>query len=236
MRRLIRADLRRFFSKPGFYLLIIFLIVETLFITYGETAAEQIEELHGQVNFWTVLVCFLTFNTLYGDEARTGFMATAIGRGHSRAKIVVSKLITASIVLFISVLIAFATSLLMNSDPELAVSERQNCFLFLFMLYAFLKGVGYMAIASLFLFSSGSIALGIAALVTCSVFGVVLYTVQTDYLIPVYDICYDGLLEKSYTVFHGGAFGWQIIPAVIIYILGSVYLTVKSFEKRELEL
>ena len=87
MRRLVSADLKRFFRRPSFYVLIVFLFLEILFITEGETAAEQIEELQGQIHFCIVTACFLIFHILYGDEFRTGFMINSIGRGYSRAKI-----------------------------------------------------------------------------------------------------------------------------------------------------
>lgn len=237
MRRLVSADLKRFFRRPSFYVLIVFLFLEILFITEGETAAEQIEGLQGQIQFCIVTACFLVFHILYGDEFRTGFMINSIGRGYSRAKIVISKLVSSAVILFLVTLTAYLAALILNMDEELAVTARENSFLFLYMLYTFLKGIGYMAVGALFLFSSGSLAAGVVALVICSIFlDGILSMIQSELFIPVYDICYDGLLDKSYAVFQAGAFGWQIIPAFIVYICGLVFITVLIFNKKELEL
>ena len=237
MRKLVRADIRRFFAKPGFYILTVLFILEMVLMVEGETAAEQIEQLRYQIRFGIIVFCFLIFHTLYGDEFRTGFMVTAIGRGYSRAKIVISKLIASAIILLTVTLIAYAAALCLNSFAGLGISVRQNLFLLLYMVFSLLKGIGYIAIAALFLYASWSMAVGIVALVLMSVFGGgILENIQSRFYIPVYDICYDGLLEKSFVIFQAGDFGWQIIPAIAVFVCGTVYINISIFNKKELEL
>ena len=54
--------------------------------------------------------------------------------------------------------------------------------------------------------------------------------------LPIYDLSLDGLLDASYAAFSAGGLGWQILPALVIYIGFVVWLTVRRFNKKEIDL
>ena len=73
-------------------------------------------------------------------------------------------------------------------------------------------------------------------LVLLAVSRMTLMILQKKFTIPIYDYSFDGLLDKSYSKFALGNFGWHIIPAIVIYIGGVVLITALLFKKKEIDL
>ena len=238
MRNLIRGDLRRILRKPGFYILI---VLELFLILSGKkagTAAEQIENAKMYMNVVGLLAISIpVFLGVYADEMKSSTMISVIGRGLSRKKLILAKLIDAAILILAYYGIAFLAAFLKNTSANLAVTPKQNAFLLLYCLFCALKGIGFFALASFVVFASWSSAGGMLVLVICIMFSnLFLNAAQERTKLPVYNISFEGLLDSSYAAFSAGNPGWQILPAILLYVCGIVFLTFLVFNRREIDL
>ena len=237
MIRYIRADLRRCLRKKGFYGLILFLMLITSVGGLEENAVDQIEKMKGVAGgFVLILASIGIFINVYGDEWRAGTMITVIGRGLSRGKVIIAKLISTTVLLVIALGFCYPVAVFINVAVDIGVTPRQNFFLFIYYIYVLIRGIGYFAFTSMVLFSSWSVATGMVTLMFLTALAkLILQGVQENMHLPVYDIYLDGLMEQSYNAFVVGGVGWQIIPAVI-FILGAIYISIRLFERKELDL
>lgn len=238
MRLLIRADLRRVLRKPGFYVLIVLTLVLFAFRKPEGIAAEYFDSTKMTLeNIGLPLLCIPIFLAVYGDEFKSGTLQCVIGRGLSRSKVVIAKLLDAAILLAAAMAAMFLVVFLRTSFSSLAVTARQNLHFLYFCIICVLRGVGYMALSSLVMFLTWSAAAGTVTLVVCSMLsGFFLKAVQDWSHLPLYDLSYEGLLNASCTAIQAGSFGWQLIPALVIYLGGVVWLNIVIFNRKELEL
>lgn len=237
MKKVIRADLRRILRKPKFYILMVIHLVLLIALVTGNTAAEMIENEKYYLGLLGIFVVFIpTFLGLYSDEIKSGNLINLIGRGLSRRKIIIAKIIDAAIIYLAYFTIAFIGLFIKNSLVGLAITPRQNLFLLVFCLSSVLRGVGFSALASLLVFATWSPALSMTVMIIVLPFSkLILERVQDKINLPIYTASFEGLLDSSYASFQAGSFGWQLIPA-LIYLCVVVFLTVLIFNRKELEL
>ena len=238
MIRLIRADLRRIFKKRSFNIMLILALLILFMRPRQETAADQIESIKNYMNsVGMMFVCVTAFLGVYADEIRTGSMIGVIGRGMHRRKVLLAKLIEAGIILLLFYGAAYLLAFLDNESAALGVTRRQELFLLIYCLYTVIRGIGLLALASLISFVTWNASGGMTILVMCLlVWNLFLKIVQDKLMLPVYDLSFDGLLESSFTSFSAGYFGWQILPAVLIYVVGVAALSAFLFQRKELDL
>ena len=106
-----------------------------------------------------------------------------------------------------------------------------------YCLFTVIKGVGFFALSSLIAFAAWSHGAGILILMfLSSLSGLILKTVQGLTMLPFYDLSFSGLLEASFNGFNAGNFGWQLIPAVLIYVVGVTALSMHLFNRKEIDL
>ena len=238
MRKMIRADLGRVLRKPAFYILIIFALVLVCIRKPAETAADQIETMKTVMG--PILLFFVSipiFLGVYSDEFKSGSMINIIGRGLSRKKVIIAKLIDVAIILLAIYSVAYIIALIKNAAAGVNVTTRQNLLLLVYCLFLILRGVVLFAIASFVVFTTWSAAGGMTILIlTITLAKLSLKLCQEKTSIPVYDMSFDGLLDSSFAGFSAGNFGWQIIPALLIYLCGIVFLTSLIFNRKELDL
>ena len=238
MRKMIRADLRRVLGKPSFYIINVLTLIAFTFFTKGQTASEMVasvkEYIHGIVLFSAGITAFMG---IYSDEIKSGFVINLIGSGYSRRKVIIAKLIDAAILISSVFSVAYIICLIKNMTAGLGISPKQNLFLLIYFLYCLILGIGFFALASLVVFVFWSASFGMIILLFEIVLSkIILNAIQEKFTIPIFDISFEGLLNSSYAAFSAGNFGWQIIPAVLIYICGIVFLAVVLFKRRELYL
>lgn len=238
MRNIVRADLGRIFRKPSFYVFVVLTLIYLATREPADTAADQIEYLKNYLDFTMLFAISIpVFLGVYSDDFKNGSIINGIGKGLSRKKVVFAKLIDVAAVLTIFYSAAFVVALIKNMTAGIAVTPKQNLALLLYCLFCVLRGVGFFSFASLVLFLTWNPSGGMATLLillACARLG--LGIVQNKFNIPVYDWSFDGLMEKAYARFVIGDFGWHIIPALLIYIGGAVFLTALVFKKREIDL
>ncbi|MCR5687588.1 MAG: hypothetical protein K6G58_06165 [Lachnospiraceae bacterium] len=238
MRRLIRADIRRFLAKPSFYVVLAAALALTVLNHPADSAGEQIEMYKSSLGtLYLFLVSMPVFLGIYGDEIKSGVRISAIGRGIHRKKIVMAKLCDVAIIMLGCFILAFVLILVRNSFTDLAITPSQNLMLFVYCIFCVIRSVGYFALASLVVFLSWSSASGLFVLIVYSlILNMVLKGIQTKFTVPVYDISFDGLMDEAYAHIQVGQPGICLIAAVIIYICLVVYLTNKFFKRKELAL
>lgn len=238
MRLLIRADLRRVLKKPGFYVLIVITMLLFAFRQPSDNAADQIQDMQTSLDFFSItFLCIPIFLSVYGDEFRSGTLQCVIGRGLPRGKVVLAKLLDAAILLAASYALIYLICFVKNCTSGLAVTPRQHFNLFLFCLTCVLRGVGYIALASLVMFLTWSAAGGTVTLIITAMLSAFFLKAIQDWLnFPFYDLSFEGLLNSACTAFQAGRFGWQLIPALGIFLGGVVSTNILIFNRKELEL
>ena len=238
MRSVIRADLRRILRKPTFYILIVIALVLLAFRKPAETASDQIESVKTFMNGVALFaVSIPTFLGVYSDDFKCGSMINLIGKGLSRKKVIIAKILDVAIILTAFYTCAYIVAFIKNMASGLSVTPKQNMYLLLFFLFCVLRGIGLFVLASFVVFSTWSAPGGMTVLVVLIILAkLVLKGIQDKITVPVFDMSYDGLLDASYAGFQAGNFGWQIIPAILIYICGIFFLSVLLFNRREIDL
>ena len=238
MRNVIRADLGRIFRKPSFYIMTILILVFLATRKNQHIASDQIEYMKNYLDTLTLfLVSIPIFQGIYSDDVNSGSIINVIGKGLSRKKVIIAKLLDVTAVLTIYYSMAYIVVLIKNLTAGLAITPKQNLTILFFCLFCILRGIGFFAFASLVFFSTGSTSGGMTVLLILLVSArTALMMVQNKFTWPVYDISFDGLLGKAYARFTAGTFGWHIIPAIVLYIGGAVLLTMILFKKREIDL
>ena len=238
MKNLIRADFWRILRKPSFYILN-FLTLLALAVTNNmESAAEQLDSIKSLMDLLSLLILGITvFLCVYGDEIKSGRLVSVIGSGISRRKLILAKLNEVGILFVWYFAIAFGIAVAKNAYAGIGVTPKQSLFLLLYLFYLILKGIGYFAVASLVVFLTWNTAAGMIILVSAIMISEPLFRVaQQELVLPFYDISFQGLLTASYTAFSAGTVGWQVVPAVVVYICGITVLSIYLFNKKEIEL
>ena len=118
----------------------------------------------------------------------------------------------------------------------LSAAPIQSASLAFYIFIYYIRTVGYLAIASFFVYLTWSTAPGIITLILLSSFlGITLNLIETLLKVPVYQYYFDGLLDAAYAQISAGNVGYQIIPAVVVYIGGALLLATVVFRKKEIE-
>ena len=238
MRNVIRADLGRIFRKPSFYIIVVLTLVFLATRKQADTAADQIDNMKYYLNS-LILFCVSIpiFLGVYSDDFKSGSMINLIGKGLSRKKVVIAKLLDVTMVLTAFYSVAYIVAVIKNEAAGVAVTPKQNLALLGYVLFCVLRGVGFFALASFVVFATWSTSGGMAVLlITVSISRIALLIVQRKFTLPIYDYSFDGLLESAYAKFAVGSFGWHIIPALVLYVGGAVFLTMLLFDRREIDL
>ena len=237
MNRLMRADLKRIIAKPSMYVVVLILALFILLKDAADTSAAQMElykTLFGNIGL--IFISIPIFLSVYSDEIKSGIMISMIGMGMERKNIVFSKLKDSFFLYCGTYFILYASAVTKDTLANLPVSPKQNAFLLLYCVYCIIRGLGIMALASLFLFLTMSAAGGMLVLVLAGAVGSgLLKAVQDKFKVPIYDMSYMGLLDSSFADFQAGNIGYTIIPA-LFYLAVVVAINIAIFDRREMDL
>ena len=136
----------------------------------------------------------------------------------------------------ISYVVLFLVALYKNNSSDLAVTPKQNGFLFLFCMFCVIRGIGIMALSSLVLFLTMSATGGMLVLLAGGLAAAGALQALQDFLeIPIYDFSYIGLLDASFARFQAGGIGFTLIPA-LLYLLIVVNINIATFNRKEMDL
>lgn len=237
MRQLIKGDIARILRKKEIYIFAFILYVILFAVKSKTDAEEQLDSFQGMVSAIGLLLCLIpVYLTVYGDEIRTGSMQAVIGRGLSRRKVIVSKLLDCLILLSMMFMVFLLLFFVKNGITHVSLSATQNFLAFLWVLISLLKVTAYLAVAGIFLFTSWNIAIGLTACIMLLFVNVAFGMVQENLHIPLHDIWIDGLAGAGYNDLMIGNFPWKLVALIVIYIVGAVFITMKIFDRKELDL
>ena len=238
MRRMIRADIRRILKKVMFYGIALIAYIIMFTIKKEDTALDQMETIQMAMELiGSGLFPIAVFIFVYGDELKAGVIHSIIGRGLSRSKVVAAKYIDCLILLLAYLIPLLLIAFLKNSMSGLPISPKQSLDLFWDFVFMYVRAAGYMAFGSMGLFLTVSVAGGMVTLIVfMMVIADCLKTVQGHLPVHVYDLYFEGLVDKAQANFMIGKAPWQLVPAIGIYIIAVLFLTGKLFERKELDL
>ena len=238
MNNLIRADLGRILKKISFYILPAAAIAILALWPDADNAADQVEGLRHYINYAALLlICIAVYLNVYSDELKSGRMISVIGSGLSRRRIILAKLADSALIFTLFFAVVYALVFLKNRAAGIGVTPRQNLLLLICCVYTVIKGIGFVAFSSLAVYTAWNTSAGMVFLVLgIPLSRLFLSALQEQLSLPLYDLSFEGLLESSYTGIAAGNSGWQIIPAVGIYLCGVIALSVYLFNRKEISL
>ena len=247
MRKLIRADVRRILKKRS---VILFFLGMFLYLCINLAAKHAlypepvvgVKEMIEKLNTFSIVMGIVIFFAVYADDFKSSCFVMAIGRGISRTRVIISKLLDVTLVLGVMYLIMtlFATleflALGMQFDDTLASAWFGSAFISLY------KSVGYISLASMILYITNNVPLGIISLVTLYVLvpnSAILFSLNDSISrLHVERLHYAGLADSALADFLFGSVGSAVIKLIlgfVIYFGGVLIVTTSLFEKKELD-
>ena len=247
MRRLIRADLRRILRKRSvivffiIMLIYVFIRVSAMYAVYNVPFV-AVKELMDSLLPINLVLGVIIFNGIYSDDFKSMSYVSAIGRGIPRVKVLLAKLMDVFIICLVMYgLIALVmTGYLWKAGCSLNYTLSMAWYSsFIVSVY---KNVGYIALASMFLYITNNIPLSMIVLVLLHILMPLSTAVLgfISFLKPLHlnRINYAGLADNAVADFMFG----MIVPGIIKLIIGLVlYLGIVIlvtrilFDKKELE-
>lgn len=238
MIHLIRADLRRVLKRPTLYIFAGLMMIFIIFAGWSEDAMAQMStEKNTTAYLVAIMASVPILITLYGDDFKSGSMIMVIGRGISRTKLLVSKLITSSILLLGYYLIAFGEYTIFHTYLIKANYSSQQTLLTILMIFlGWFRNVALFAFASILMYAFWSVAAGLISILALIAFlRILLMSLNKSGGFGVYDLTTDGLIDSAYKAMLSGDFPYQLIIVAVYFavfiIAGSLF-----FKRKELDL
>ena len=247
MRRLIRADLRRILGKKSVVILFIIMLlfifsrVSLMYALY-EIPFVAVKELMNSLRSVNLVLGVIIFNGIYSDDFRSMSYVSAIGRGIPRVKVLLAKLMDVIIICLVmyGIITLIMTGFLRIAGCNLNYTLSLAWFSSIFV--SIYKNVGYIALASMFLYITNNIPLSLIILVLLHIL-MPFSTAAIEYIsflkpLHLNRINYAGLADNAVADFMFG----MILPGTIklmiglVLYLGIVILVTRIlFDKKELE-
>lgn len=239
MRALIFADLRRILRKKGFRRAAIFgavVVLLGIFYVYADSdwgSPAFLEQVRKLFNFIGILIPGLAiFVAVFSDEVSSRSMQSMIGRGISRTRIILCKVIDCAVLIVIVFIGATIELLLLETLLDAHCSGAQIRVMLVYVWFSAIRLFGYLTFSMIVLFATYSVPLGLFAAIT---FIYILRTLLAAFAPRVYDYTFSGLMARAYQAVSIGGVPLLLFPAVILYIGGAILLTCLVFQKKELE-
>ena len=240
MKRLIRADLRRILAKPGFYICPV--LVLALFIYGLFTEAVDYDSYYASLDIqlsylYPFFILLPVFTCVYSDELKSGTMIPAIGRGLSRAKVILAKFID-TVILSLALCLFFLLLDQITFDRFSVVLTKVQI-LRVFSAYAavWLQILGFCAFAAIFVYLTWNSSVGlVVGLISIAFSKMILDWLQSRTHLPIYDITLMGQADQIRRQFDAGNLWVHHLLFVLLWF--ALYLAVSAliFNRKELEL
>ncbi|MBR4581122.1 MAG: hypothetical protein IKO32_07800 [Lachnospiraceae bacterium] len=238
MRNLIHADLRRVLRRPTIY---VFAGLMQLFVIFAGYSDDAFSQMNTEKNVAAYMVAIMAsvpiLITLYGDDFKAGSIITLIGRGLSRTKIMLSKLIVSAILLLFYYLIALGECMIFHTFLiEAFYSPKQQILTVVMFFLMWFRNVALFAFSSILMYALWSVAGGLITMLGLIVFTkIILSMLFQNSTFNIYDLTLSGLIDKAYSSLLSGGFPFQLILAVIYFV---VFLIIGNlfFKRKELDL
>ena len=248
MRRLIRADIRRILKKRSvivlFFIALAFLCFHVIgsYLAYAKDPVVPVKSLMSHMSTPELLIGLVILFGVYADDFRSMSYAAVIGRGLSRSKLVLAKLLDTAILTAlmygIITLVLRLGLMLVGCDltPRLSKAFYMTIFI------AVYKTVGYIALSSMILYITNNIPVTTISLLLLYIavpFSALLFSLHPQVkAIHIERLHYAGLADNAFSdfLFGSAAVGiGKLFFGLLIYLGLVLFVTVKVFDKKELE-
>jgi len=244
MRLLISADLERILKKRSFIVMLIIVLIYTvlniIFFANEKVSASGFISLMNSNIFAPHIVALLiglpVFLAVGADEISSNSMQAIIGRGVSRGRMIIAKVIDCLIL--ITMIYALLSVIAFVSEAVLGagLSGTQKLHLLARAAIADLRTFGATVMAMAVLFITYNIALGVIADI-CALTIVYLILEMTSALtgVDIAGYSFTGMMERANDMIVSGVFPYQIPIALLIFCVIPITAAIIIFSRKELD-
>ena len=248
MRRLIRADIRRVLKKRSvivlFCLSLLFLCLHVFgaYMMYDETPYVAVSRLMNRLRLPELVIGLMILFGIYRDDFRSMTWSCVIGRGLTRSKLVLAKLLDT--VILTALLYGIITLVLSLGLKALGCSftPRLSRAFYMSILIAVYKTVEYIALSTMILYITGNIPVTTISLVLLYIavpFSALLFSLNPQVrALHIERLHYAGLADNAFSDLLFGSAGMAIgkmILGLVVYLGLVLFVTIRIFDKKELE-
>lgn len=244
MRNLIVSDILRIIKKKTYWIIMGIVLAGSL-INVIRSHSSPFASMTSQASFiratGSIILGICIFLSVYADEFLSRSMQCIIGRGLSRSKLQIAKLLDCVLLTLNSYCLWALWEFILNLIFRTNMQPIEMTALYAAFFTCAIQAIGYATISAIFLYKSSNVA---AATVVDILFYMVFYnflnlTATSVPLAPIIAVdrgCFTGRINQIYTsIVLGQNCGGLIIGTVITFIIGALVISVLVFRKRELE-
>ncbi len=248
MRRLIRADIRRILKKRSvvvlFCIALAFLGMHVVgsCLAYGKDPVVPVKGLMSHMGMPELVIGLVILFGVYSDDFRSMSYSSVIGRGLTRSKLVLAKLldtvILTALMYGIITLVLRLGLLFVGCDftPRLSRAFYMTIFITVY------KTVGYIALSSMILYITNNIPVTTISLLLLYIavpFSALLFSLNPQVkALHIERLHYAGLAGNAFSDFLFGSAVMgigKLFFGLLIYLGLVLFVTIKIFDKKELE-
>ena len=248
MRRLIRADIRRILKKRSVILLFLialgYLCFQVIgsFLAYEQDPFVAVQNMMSKIAMPEIILGLVILFGVYADDFRSMSYSCVIGRGLTRSKLVLAKLLDTVI---LSVFMYGIITLILSLSLKLmgcTFTPRLSRAFYMTVLVTVYKTVGYIALSSMILYITNNIPLSTIFLLLLYIavpFSTLLFSLNPQVkAFHVERIHYAGIADNAFSDLLFGSVGMAIgtlLLGLVGYLGLVLFVTIKIFDKKELE-
>ena len=248
MRRLIRADIRRILKKSSvivlFCIALVFLSFHVIgsYLAYEKDPVVPVKDLMSHLSMPELLIGLVILFGVYADDFRSMSYACVIGRGLTRSKLVLAKLldtvILTALMYGIITLVLRLGLMLVGCD----LTPRLSRAFYMTIFSAVYKTVGYIALSSMILYVTNNIPVATISLLLLYIavpFSALLFSLNPQVkAFHIERLHYAGLADNAFSDFLFGSAVMgigKLVLGLLIYLGLVLFVTIRIFDKKELE-
>ena len=244
MRYYIKADLLRIAKRiPRYIILVLGLAAfAAIMLTAadGKSVYEIVDTVTDAMPYVCVLFGIIEFAFVYTDDLKAKTMQIAIGHGISRSQVVMAKWIEHTLMCLLDCVLIVIEILICSAIRGAMFSGEPAADVFLLMLFGVIKVIGATGITMIVVFATMNPVLSIITYICASIgivnmiFSIIL-TIGPLENLNLDRFLFSTLLETARSRALVGTVSIGHLIGVVIYLAAFYFITVKIFEKRELE-
>lgn len=248
MRRLIRADIRRILKKRSvrvlFFIILLSLSTHVIgsYLAYEGDQVVPVKDLMSRLRMPELIIGLIVLFGVYADDFRSMSYICVIGRGLTRSKLVLAKLLdTVILTVFIYGIITLVLGLGLKAvgcsfTPRLGRAFYMTIFITIY------KTVGYIALASMILYITNNIPVTTISLLLLYIvvpFSALLFSLNPQVkALHIERLHFEGLAGNAFSDFMFGSVGigiGKLLLGLVVYLGLVLFVTIRIFDKKELE-
>lgn len=244
MIRYLKADLHRISRRIPRYIALVLLyavcIIAALFFAEGRTIYEIINVMTKIIPYVCCIFGLIEYIYVYSDDVKAKTMQIAIGTGIHRGKVILTKWLELLILCVLDFIVLFVVFCVCCTVRGASLSGEPAADIIILILFGLIKIMGCVGFTMIFHFRTQNASTGMLVYLA-SAFGIVnmffstLVTIGFLKNLPLSSMLFDSLLDVARARAIIGSFSFPHILGIVIYLVAAYFITLKLFEKRELE-